>query len=1656
MPSGRANATVTMPVDDGGVSMMARAHGGEPRARLTGSSPEDPEERVADRLAEEITAPEHGHRAGAAAAGPASLPAPPNDRGPGIGGLPLPGHLAAEFGQRLGRDLDGVRLHTGHDAHTASRELGARAFTVGSDIAFAAGEYQPDSPRGRRLLAHELAHVVHAPRLPGKAYRQPDHATADAPVTDPGAPVYGPEFTQDVRVGDPVPQGDRKEQQTFRLHEQSVGPPLDLTFWVVPISSLQRPTGTNTATSPTPAHPAATTMTPPVAGTVTPPAGGTPTPPAPHPQIPSGSTVRTLDGARLTALASTPEHVITAEYTKYAVGAGSTSAIKLRDGSVIVIDAGVNAKGIGTTMQALEALVMSKLEAFIGSGVIREILISHAHGDHVSLAPAIMRRFVVELVRINDVMRRWSGAKNLRTSMKAAEAARIEAAEKAFAEGMQAKRAAWETGEGQRYAPTARDAEWRRYVRSEFEKSPQGRTATERVLVQTRGNVLDVIDFDLATGERKGPVPFATDDPYAVAETQKPADTNRVTDRRRRIEARDIDKYATSYVITLKSGLSFLILPDLRAADLTSLMANFRKIMGDLDRPVQIWDATHHMQKGLYKIAGSAPASQLAKVAEFLMEFRSSGGSDAVVVSAQVNTADPTARTLVDPVVIRLLSTLGFEAYLAESGRDIRVLDITTSTGKKVAGIVGAQAPGAGDPKLSGRRALLALQKLAAERQAKKVESAETTDATKKAELNRRIAEITALEAELKSAYTEMLTEMEAKLRSSGGHTSSTLAQAAGKDFPKQAALDALLERHGFDLPVTRSLQLTETALVLLNRPPDLSGAPPGSPGARAREIAGVRTRIRLLGERMKGGTAPAAVQVELLTEYRTYEILLEEELNPKDPASKPMEGTSKDLLRADLAEVKTRIAALTDGPGTVEYSRTIGKGDLIAQHATKLRPMPPPESRALAGARKAADVVGRAGGLVMVTTTVFGEGDLMARYAAGKATGAEAAVGTVHNLAAGGVGLMMLKGLPVHPGVFVVLAVLEVTEAAMRNYETEEQKDIAMYHAAARAGVNLACMGLGMALMAIPTPVTVIAGLIITTVGPLLLNALGLDEWLANWAERRGAFNPSEVVEVLQKLRKLLKSYQLVVGALQLAKRSEDPGDPTFRQLPDATARAAAIRKEESAKALTLEAEILTEFEEAYKDAKTNYAGLKDLDDYRAQFYALRHEAGLSTVSATYHGVFGIRDPDKVFAAIDQTMSMDALTSSDVGAMPQWVKLYHEQEELKELVNGELGAEYHKKVRDKDKRVQAMIDNVRYRIEPEQQGGQRTVAMIRPGTPGYSTYRAAMKYYERQHAEIRRRYAERTSGLCGVSLTPPGTDPTATAPMSLNKDWVLSMVEGTIRSYAIAVRTGFGPPDSLVVEMAQHSEALGRYEKFVADHGWFAGELDRLETTERMIDGQLVQAHRTIEAETGEARDLGRARLEAAKTSMKEARSDRIAKRGKLFPGEVAARRTEVWSFEVSQASALFPPAEQKVRALTEAEELALVDRREQFESDTRVRPPLSRRLSIVRSPTAVAADGTLANIFRLTGEVPLNLRYATKPVLQVDVSENAIVGLLAAPKLISSQAQGVSYAEVFPLNDRAFEILGGPRGMLVYAKNLAPVKASELATGELKTTAP
>lgn len=75
-------------------------------------------------------------------------------------GEPLDLATRSSFEPGFGADFSGVRVHAYERAAKSARDLDARAFTVGSDVVFAEGEYQPHTSAGKHLLAHELAHVV--------------------------------------------------------------------------------------------------------------------------------------------------------------------------------------------------------------------------------------------------------------------------------------------------------------------------------------------------------------------------------------------------------------------------------------------------------------------------------------------------------------------------------------------------------------------------------------------------------------------------------------------------------------------------------------------------------------------------------------------------------------------------------------------------------------------------------------------------------------------------------------------------------------------------------------------------------------------------------------------------------------------------------------------------------------------------------------------------------------------------------------------------------------------------------------------------------------------------------------------------------------------------------------------------------------------------------------------------------------------------------------------------------------------------------------------------------------------------------------------------------------------------------------------------------
>lgn len=141
-------------------------------------APDDAFEREADRLADQVMSGKPAGPATADAAAhrlqrlPASTPnlaqAPAGvQQALGTPGMPLDARTRSFFEPRFGQDFSSVRVHADDVADRSARTLDAQAYTVGHHIVFARGSFSPAAESGRRLLAHELAHVVQQSHSPG-------------------------------------------------------------------------------------------------------------------------------------------------------------------------------------------------------------------------------------------------------------------------------------------------------------------------------------------------------------------------------------------------------------------------------------------------------------------------------------------------------------------------------------------------------------------------------------------------------------------------------------------------------------------------------------------------------------------------------------------------------------------------------------------------------------------------------------------------------------------------------------------------------------------------------------------------------------------------------------------------------------------------------------------------------------------------------------------------------------------------------------------------------------------------------------------------------------------------------------------------------------------------------------------------------------------------------------------------------------------------------------------------------------------------------------------------------------------------------------------------------------------------------------------------
>ncbi len=135
------------------------------------------------------------------------------------GGSPLDDEVKSFMEPRFGTDFSSVRIHTGGDAVSMNKELHAQAFAHGSDIYFNAGKYNPTSNEGKRLLAHELTHVV---QQTGAKQLQPKQIPNIQSKKETPQAKINPAFSS-ISIPEPKIQLLENPQQSSNKHELSKG-----------------------------------------------------------------------------------------------------------------------------------------------------------------------------------------------------------------------------------------------------------------------------------------------------------------------------------------------------------------------------------------------------------------------------------------------------------------------------------------------------------------------------------------------------------------------------------------------------------------------------------------------------------------------------------------------------------------------------------------------------------------------------------------------------------------------------------------------------------------------------------------------------------------------------------------------------------------------------------------------------------------------------------------------------------------------------------------------------------------------------------------------------------------------------------------------------------------------------------------------------------------------------------------------------------------------------------------------------------------------------------------------------------------------------------------------------------------------------------------
>jgi Domain of unknown function (DUF4157) len=1611
-------------------------------------------------------------------------------------------------------DFGAVRVHTDWVAAEAARSVRARAFTSGRHIVFGAGQYAPHTPAGYRLLAHELAHVVQQGGGPTAAIaRSPDDKPAKAPVDPAGsgstpADDFKAEFENQfvpsaikgsVEVAAPTLHKQRRPKPVTLVFDVDVTPLESITYYAIPDAELfedeaaaKLPPGDErdkksmlALAVPQAPSPAAAPAAPP--RTAAPTTGGGPPP----------ATTATKTSARLYTstgpveiLARAEGFGITAEFHKLAVGAASTTVAKTPRG-FIVIDAGTAGKGGGPIADA----TVAKLDAIIGRGPIVDLLTSHAHLDHTSLFKRLAARFEILNLHINlaqamDPSLDWDVTK---AEMAKAQRALIE---DRLRKEVEDTRAEWDKTHDIPEA-AAREAQWKLYV----EETVAARLAARQVInvdLQVPGaggrlhivsaplEKIDLSKVEFAPGQTTGVI----QDPTKAAIVNK--DVSEAVERQKASkEGVDVDRYSTTYVLIVDAKMLALILPDLRVNDIKAisepLIAELKRLGKTAE--LRVWDIGHHLQPGFLGASAStkegptlpqARARQLVKLAEMLHEFadvkNAKGASPADVVTVSASEA------LIDPALAWIFRSMGFEIVPALNKQDVRLIEAITAAGRRVAGLAGGQryaAASPADPLL--RQAHAAIKDLeakadTAESNAKKLRK--KVDQPEKLRLQQEAKDARTKIETVRKKVGEYVSKVNQELGPVGERSGRAAdAKPAGGE-PAAAEAQALrAELVGFDRPVVGKLGTFSDVAVAV-----LGGDIPESARADLRALQEVRELEAQLSA-MKDGPTPPELRAKYLNALENKRNIVRKRLAEANKQGEDA-AEEKKVLRDEVAFLDKQVETALRSANAVGEGGNVVKQRLANGKLVETRIEAPKRPSAFErGVTKGAELVGRGLGAVMVYQLVKGEAELEERYQKGEAGLAELGVGTVHNLYGMSIGVRMVGAIHVAPGEFVLMAALDITQTALREYQTSAQRNTAIAYSVIRNALSLGLMYAGTALMEGGGPWGIILGMGLMFLVDPILNALGVYDWL----ERKFSFMPDEVVEVTQKLRTLLDDYHVIIGALEIGRRKADELKQVGAAAPGpALAAALSVVEEYRRKTKDKESEVLVAFADGYHKASQSYGGLPELDQYRAEFLKLMVEAQVVEAPKTkseeqlrkdagtvlmesigfeaQQKLTSREKADAIFHLVEGTLSLDRMSGEDIAKMSQWTKMDEWMNAVQLAIANRTPAEVDwKDVAEKLGELDQMFNNARYRLAPATFGTERATPLLSPGSKARYFYEQELDKREARLMGLRQSLAEVSAGIkqpwpawtvAGAiqrGLAPGRYPSPPSGPVTI--DAAMRGAQSAVTAFRDAVAQQPPLGDGLTPEgITGHSwEAAIDYPQFVKTHDDYKQGLFRMKALEvamRTSLGQVEAARAANQAVSPEQQARSGQLADDARKAIEERREGKAF----LYLDEAEAKVPGIRLKESADIARILGQPK-GVKVLTPDEQLAATKGALKSLNLTTIHNRLAQ-VPALRVPTdeeVKQGKKDVQGIYKIVGNYGrTDLFIISVGGTEVSESDNVLVGRIKSRgDTVDGQYGHTELIEVTPLNQAAVNLFGSTKNETVIQNLLRPATVDDIRSG-------